>query len=76
MMQPCASAAKLRDGGEGPTLSYGVEGPGLTAGHRHLGSSSAEPSLGSPIGYALSSCFSHTPITPDARRHPVAPRRR
>jgi hypothetical protein len=41
MMQSCASAAKLRGGG--PILHSGLEAMGLASGHRHLGSSSAEP---------------------------------
>jgi hypothetical protein len=36
MMQPCASAAKLRGGG--PILRSGFEARG-NSGHRHLGSS-------------------------------------
>jgi hypothetical protein len=42
MMQSCASAAKLRGGG--PILHSGLEAMGLAPGHRHLGSSSADPS--------------------------------
>src|SRR4029077_17252781 len=39
MMQPCASAAKLRSGG--PILPFGIESQGNTSGLRHLEPSSA-----------------------------------
>ena len=54
-MQSCASAAKLRGGG--PILHSGLEAMGLAAGHRHLGSSSADPGMGRQDGVLLSLCF-------------------
>jgi hypothetical protein len=39
MMQSCASAAKLRNGG--PILPFGIESQGNTSGPRHLEPSSA-----------------------------------
>ena len=44
MMQSCASAAKLRGGGS--ILHNGLKAMVFTTDHRHLGSSSADPSMG------------------------------
>ena len=48
MMQSCASAAKLRGGGS--ILHSGLEAMVFTADHRHLGSSSADPSWAAKLG--------------------------
>jgi hypothetical protein len=61
MMQSYASAAKLRGGG--PILHSGLEAMGLAAGHRHLGSSSANPSMGRQGG-----CPSLRSVAHDAGR--------
>jgi hypothetical protein len=55
MMQSYASAAKLRGGG--PILHSGLEAVVLAAGHRHLGSSSADPSRAAKLVVLLSSLF-------------------
>ena len=55
MMQSCASAAKLRGGG--PILHSGLEAMGLAPGHRPLGSSSADRSLGCQGGFSVLPLF-------------------
>jgi hypothetical protein len=51
MMQSWASAAKLRGGG--PILHSGLGSHGWRSGHRHLGSSSADPCMGRQGGCSV-----------------------
>ena len=53
MMQSCASAAKLRGGRS--ILHSGLEAMVFTSDHRHLGSSSADPSMGRQAGCPVAS---------------------
>ncbi len=64
MMQSYASAAKLRGGG--PILHSGLEAMCLASGHRHLGSSSADPRHGLPSW--LSCCPPLRAVAHDAGR--------
>ena len=72
MMQSCASVAKLRGGG--PILHSGLEAMGLAPGHRPLGSSSADRSLGCRGGFLFSLSSALSLMMPDARPPPPAPR--
>jgi hypothetical protein len=67
-MQSCASAAKLRGGGS--ILHSGLEAMVFTADHRHLGSSSADPSWAAKLVVPLPSMLSL--MMPDVKRcHPM-----
>ena len=69
MMQSCASAAKLLGGGS--ILHSGLEAMVFTADHRHLGSSSADPSWAAKLVVLLPS-YRVSLMMPDVKRcHPT-----
>jgi hypothetical protein len=71
MMQSYASAAKLR--GSGPILHRGLEAMEGTSGHRHLGSSSAAPSMGRQSGCHVVLLFLVSPAIAHAAGRKMTP---
>jgi hypothetical protein len=71
MMQSYASAAKLR--GSGPILHRGLEAMEATSGHRHLGSSSAAPSMGRQSGCHIVLLFLVSPAIAHAAGRKMTP---
>ena len=67
MMQSYASAAKLR--GSGPILHRGLEAMEGTSGYRHLGSSSAAPSMSRQSGRHIVLLFLVSPAIAHAAGH-------